>query len=47
MCRPILRGIVFTLGGLLASTRIQAADQLPPVHMIVTVEARNGAAVPS
>ena len=46
MCRPILRGIVFTLGGLLASTRIQAADQLPPVHMIVTVEARKGAPLP-
>ena len=47
MSRPIFRGIVLTLGGLLAPARSQAAEQPAPVHMIVTVEARNGAGLPS
>jgi hypothetical protein len=47
MYRPILKGLVLTLGGLLASAQSPAADQPAPVHMIVTVEARNGASPPS
>lgn len=46
MIRPTFRGIVLLLAGLLAPARSQAADQPAPVHMIVTVEARNGAAIP-
>jgi hypothetical protein len=45
--RPILKCLVLTLSVLLLSARSQAADQLAPVHMIVTVEARNGADLPS
>ena len=46
-CLVLTRCIVLTLGGLLASARSQAADQPPPVNMIVTVEARNGASLPA
>ena len=58
MSRPILRGlilsrrlgftrcVVLTLGGLMAPARSHAADQPAPVHMIVTVEARNNADLP-
>jgi hypothetical protein len=46
MCRPIPKGLVFALSSLLAPALSQAADP-PPVHMIVTVEARNGASLPS
>jgi len=47
MSHPIVRGFVLTLGGLLASARSQAADQPPPVNMIVTVEPVNGASLPA
>jgi hypothetical protein len=52
MSRPILRslglvkGLVLTLSVLLASARSQGADHPAPVHMIVTVEAHNGASLP-
>jgi|SRR5579872_617559 len=47
MSHPTFRGVVLTLGGLLASAWTQAADQPPPVNMIVTVEAGNGASLPA
>lgn len=45
MYRPVLEGLVLSV--LLASAQSRAADQPAPVHMIVTVETRNSAAVPS
>jgi hypothetical protein len=47
MSHPMFRCVVLTLAGLLASARSQAADQPPPVNMIVTVEAGNGAGLPA
>ena len=46
MNHPIFRA-VFTLCGLLASELSHAADQPAAVHMIVTVDARNGASLPA
>ena len=47
MSHPMFRCVVLTLAGLLASARSQAADQPPPVNMIVTVEAGNGGSLPA
>jgi len=53
MSGPILNGVVRTrrfvlmLSVLMASAQSHAADQPAPVHMIVTVEPRNGASLPT
>jgi hypothetical protein len=46
MYRPILESLVLSLV-LLAPAQSQTANQPAPVHMIVTAEARDGAALPS
>jgi len=47
MSRPILRILFPILSGLVATAQGQTWNQPAPIHMIVTVEARNGASLPS
>jgi len=47
MSRPILRILFPIVSGLVATAQGQTWNQPAPIHMIVTVEARNGASLPS
>ena len=47
MSRPILRILFPIVSGLVATAQGQTGNQPAPIHMIVTVEARNGASLPS
>jgi len=47
MSRPILRILFPIVSGVVATALGQTGNQPAPIHMIVTVEARNGASLPS